>query len=89
MTGRSVPEAALFYATSRRRREVRITPELHRAVETALNGIRAMLTAGILPPPRNDDHCRACSLRDLCQPEALGDGERQRQALQMLFSEDD
>ena len=88
MTGRSVPEAALFYATSRRRREVWITPELRQAVETALNGLRTMLTAGKLPPPRNDDHCNACSLRDLCQPEALGDTERQRQALHMLFSED-
>ena len=88
MTGRSVPEAALFYATSRRRREVRITPELRQAVETALNGIRTMLAAGKLPPSRNDDHCNACSLRDLCQPEALGDTERQRRALRMLFSED-
>lgn len=88
MTGRPVPEAALFYASSRRRREVKITPELRQAVETALNGVRAMLTAGTLPPPRTGDHCTACSLRDLCQPEALGDTERRRQVLNLLFSED-
>lgn len=89
MTGRAVPEAALFYASSRRRREVKITPELRRAVETALEGIRAMLARGVLPLPCNDDHCRACSLRDLCQPEALADGDRQKQVLQALFSGDD
>ena len=89
MTGRSVPEAALFYATSRRRREVRISPELRQAVESALIEIRAMLAHGVLPPPRNDDHCRACSLHDLCQPEVLADSDRQRHVLDHLFSEDD
>ncbi len=89
MTGRSVPEAALFYATSRRRREVLISPELRQGVETALAEIRAMLMHGVLPPPRNDDHCRACSLHDLCQPEVLADSERQRHVLDRLFSEDD
>lgn len=88
MTGRSVPEAALFYASSRRRREVRITTELRQAVETAVEGIRAMLAKRVLPPPRNDDHCRACSLRDRCQPEALADGDRRRQVLQLLVSKD-
>ena len=89
MTARSVPEAALFYATSRRRREVVVSPDLHQAVETALVEIRAMLTFGRLPPPRNDDYCRACSLYDLCQPEVLADRERQRRVLGRLFSEDD
>ena len=89
MTARLVPEAALFYATSRRRREVLISFELRQAVETALVEIRAMLVLGRLPAPRNDDHCRACSLNDLCQPEILSDRERQRRVLDRLFSEDD
>ena len=89
MTGHSVPEAALYYATSRRRREVLISPELRQAVETALVEIRSMLALGRLPPPRNDDHCRACSLHDLCQPEVLADSEQQRRVLDHLFSEDD
>jgi CRISPR-associated exonuclease Cas4 len=32
--------------------------------------VRQLLLANALPPPLNDEHCRACSLRDLCQPEA-------------------
>jgi len=68
---------------------VLISPELRQAVETALVEIRAMLALGRLPPPRNDDHCRACSLHDLCQPEVLANSERQRRVLDHLFSEDD
>ena len=89
MTGRDVSEAALFYASSRRRREVRITPALRQDVETALDGIRAMLVRGVLPLPQNDERCRTCSLRDACQPKALADSKQQRQVLQSLFSGDD
>jgi len=88
MTGRPVPEAALYYATSRRRREVSITPELRTAVETTLSAIRTMLETGILPPPRNDDHCRACSLRDLCQPEALAHADQLGALRRALFDPD-
>lgn len=71
MSGKPVTEGALFYATSKRRRVVPITPALRTAVETAAAEIRSMLTSGHTPPPVNDERCRACSLRDLCQPEAL------------------
>ena len=71
MTGKPVPEGALFYATSKRRRVVAITPALRERVESAAGTIRQLLAARHTPPPVNDDRCRACSLRDLCQPEAL------------------
>jgi CRISPR-associated exonuclease Cas4 len=32
-----------------------------------------MLVAGRLPPPVNDARCRECSLREICQPEALAE----------------
>ncbi len=72
MTGRSVPEGALFYAKSRRRRAVAITPALRARVVEATAAVRAMLTGGRLPPPTTDPRrCGGCSLRDRCQPEAL------------------
>jgi CRISPR-associated exonuclease Cas4 len=71
MTGRTVAEGALFYASSKRRRIVPITHELRAAVELAIVEVRALLVTGIVPPPVNDERCRACSLIDLCQPEAL------------------
>ena len=71
MTGREVRRGAIYHATSRRRREVEITPALRHAVEEAVIAVRTMLTSGVLPPPVNDDRCRECSLKDICQPEAL------------------
>lgn len=71
MTGREVRRGAIYHATSRRRREVEITPALRHAVEEAVIAVRAMLASGVLPPPVNDDRCRECSLKDICQPEAL------------------
>lgn len=89
MTGRAVTEGALFYASSRRRRIVPITAELRTALEKVVGEVRSMIALGKLPPPLNDEHCRACSLRDLCQPEALADHAKRRAALDLLFSPED
>ncbi|MHB0922017.1 MAG: CRISPR-associated protein Cas4 [Thiomonas delicata] len=71
MLGRPVPFGAIYYASSHRRREVAITPALRELVIETAEAIRAMLTAGVLPPPVFDARCRECSLKDICQPEAL------------------
>jgi CRISPR-associated exonuclease Cas4 len=72
MTGHVVPEGAVFYATSKRRRVVSIDGELRRGVTDALAGIRAMLESGTLPAPTSDKRrCAACSLSDRCQPQAV------------------
>jgi CRISPR-associated exonuclease Cas4 len=72
MTGRAVPEGALFYATSQRRRVVTIDLGLRERVAQAAAAVRAMLDAGDLPPPTTEaGRCGGCSLRDRCQPEAL------------------
>lgn len=85
MLGRPVPTGAIFHASSHRRREVPITSELkRRAIETA-DAIRAMLKSGKLPPPANDARCQECSLKDICQPEALAERERQHQQRLRLF----
>jgi CRISPR-associated exonuclease Cas4 len=71
MLGRPVPKGAIYHASSRHRREVAITPELRRLVAETAEAIRAMLASGRLPPPANDGRCKECSLKDICQPEAL------------------
>jgi CRISPR-associated exonuclease Cas4 len=86
MTGKVVPKGAVFHYTSRRRREVVITPDLREKVEEVAQAVRAMLEAGVLPPPVNDARCRECSLKDICQPEVVGARERQRSVLAELFS---
>ncbi len=86
MLGRPVPKGAIFHASSHRRREVAITPELRRLVIETTEDIRAMLVSGRLPPPVNDSRCKECSLKDICQPEAIADRSRQRQQKRDLFN---
>ena len=67
MTGRTVSEGALYYASSRRRRIVPNSVALREQVVQTAQAVRAML-----PPPTQDvRRCKGCSLRERCQPEAL------------------
>ena len=72
MTGRAVPEGALYYASSRRRRVLPVTEALRAQVQDTAAAVRAMLASGALPPPTEDTRrCKGCSLRERCQPEAF------------------
>jgi CRISPR-associated exonuclease Cas4 len=72
MTGGTVREGALFYASSKRRRLVAMDAALLERVAIAAAEVRAMLAGGRLPPPTADiRRCRGCSMRERCQPEAL------------------
>jgi len=75
MTGRAVPEGALYYASSKRRRLVAISPALRAEVADVAQAVRAMLARECLPAPLNGDaaarRCKACSLRERCQPETV------------------
>jgi CRISPR-associated exonuclease Cas4 len=85
MTGKPVAEGALFYAKSKRRRVVPISAELRGTVTQVATEVRAMLDSGLLPPPTADrPRCRECSLKEICQPEAvagLGSGAEPRKRL--------
>ena len=78
MTGKSVDEGAIFYATSKRRRVVAITPLLRELVVQTAEAIRVMLATAKLPPPLEAEQatrrCKACSLLDRCQPQAAHAG---------------
>ncbi len=89
MLGRPVAKGAIFHASSHRRREVAVTPELRRLVAQTAAAIRAMLASGKLPPPVNDARCRECSLKDICQPEALAGRAKQRRQRQSLLNPDE
>ncbi|HEU4458750.1 MAG TPA: CRISPR-associated protein Cas4 [Methylibium sp.] len=74
MTGRPVDEGAIYYATSKRRRTVPITPTLRAEVAVATQAVKEMLDRQTLPIPLLGEaarqRCRGCSLRERCQPEA-------------------
>lgn len=86
--GRRVGAGAIYYASSRRRREVAVTDALRAQVVESASAIRAMLASGRLPPPTSDvRRCKACSLRDCCQPEAVAK-LRQPDSLASVFDPD-
>lgn len=69
MLARPVPEGALFYGRSRRRRAVDFDNELRILTERTAADARRLLGAGRTPPPEYEAaKCEACSLKDLCQP---------------------
>ena len=74
MTGRTVIEGAIFYASSRRRRVVPIPVQLRTQVEQTAQAIRQMFKSGALPPVLGAEQaakrCKACSLIERCQPQA-------------------
>jgi CRISPR-associated exonuclease Cas4 len=85
MTGKEVPRGAIYHHSSRRRREVVFTEELHREVEATVAAIRQMLSDKAIPPPVNDARCRRCSLLESCMPSAIGERERANAVKNTLF----
>lgn len=59
----------LFYAASRRRVDVPMTPALRAVTEGAARRVQVLLAGGRLPVPQPGPKCRSCSLVELCQPE--------------------
>lgn len=91
MTGFAVPEGAIYYASSKRRRVVPIDQPLRLQVQQVLDAVRSMLQSQQLPPPLTGpqvvQRCRGCSLRERCQPEA-GQSTLMQRDRQALFDPD-
>jgi len=71
MLDKKVERGAIYYFSSRRRREVDFTEKLRASVLEAIDEIRKIHAAGVLPPPLNDARCPKCSLIDACMPDAV------------------
>lgn len=72
MTGSPVPEGALFYAETKRRLAVPFDAELRRLTEETIAALAEIFRSGITPPPTvRKKRCRACSLIELCRPDAV------------------
>ena len=72
ITGTSVPEGALYYGETRRRVRVPIDAELRRLTENTIAELRDVFHSRRTPPPTvHEERCRACSLKDLCRPQAV------------------
>ena len=71
MTGYPVLEGAIFYGARRRRQVVVFEDDLRRMTEQISVEAHQTLSRGDLPSPIYDaSRCEACSLNDLCRPQA-------------------
>jgi len=71
MTGYDVPEGALFYGTARRRKIIAIDADLRVLTLEIAQYVSAAITISSLPPPIYEvRRCGACSMQDLCRPNA-------------------
>lgn len=67
-----VAEGAIWYWEVRKREAVVIDAALRETTIAVIEGAHALLASGKTPPPTEDKkRCRACSLVDLCEPEAF------------------
>jgi CRISPR-associated exonuclease Cas4 len=91
MTGKPIPEGALYYQLTRRRVVVPFDETLRAMTERAASEFRSLVVAGRTPPAVYDKRkCAACSLLDLCQPKLSGRSAlkwRDRALDEMLESE--
>ncbi len=70
MVGSPVPEGALFYGRTRRRKVVAFDPVLRALTTRIAADTRRMLATNHTPAPEFEPRkCNACSLKEACQPE--------------------
>lgn len=88
MTGRAVPEGALFYAQTRRRVAVPFDAALRKLTEETALALRDVIRSGATPIAQYEKRkCDACSLLELCRPKIAGRsaaGWRNRQIRALL-----
>jgi CRISPR-associated exonuclease Cas4 len=71
MFGQPVQRGAIYYTSTRRRREVEFTPQLRAELEEVVQEVRRLLRDGETPPPVDDARCPNCSLNDACVPSVI------------------
>jgi CRISPR-associated exonuclease Cas4 len=65
----SIADGALFYGTTRRRKDVAFATALRTVVVNAAARLHTLVASGITPPAQYSGKCDACSLNDICLPE--------------------
>ena len=87
MFGQPVPEGALFYGKTKRRKTVPIDDELRLATRQLAEAFHALVRAGTTPPPDYAPRkCGSCSLADLCLPGQGLTDRRARAYVDRLFA---
>ena len=65
----SIPEGAIFYISSHRRKEVLFTPELRSAVRQLVAQLEQLRRDFAIPAAKPSPKCSRCSMQELCMPD--------------------
>ena len=83
-----VSEGAIWYWESRRREPVKIDSKLRKITTAIISDAHELLNLGKTPSPTcNIKRCRACSLKDLCEPETFRK-DQTRAYISQLYTDD-
>jgi len=89
MRNTEVADGAIWYWEVRRREQVVIDEPLRMATISAIGAAKSLLALGKTPPPVVETRlCRACSLLDLCEPQAFS-SDRTAIYVEQIFNERD
>lgn len=76
MLATTIPEAAIWYSSPRRRVSVTLDDSLRSYTEHVIEQIREVQRTGSLPSAPNDARCTQCQIRSRCRPEAVARASR-------------
>ena len=83
----AIPDGAVVYLASQRRRHVMFTSELRARTATAAQAVHELLRDGGTPVVKPAPRCRRCSLRELCMVEVVSRPEAARRYVSGLFEQ--
>ncbi len=86
MMGCSVPKGAIYYCSSRVRREVIFDTHLRETVVQVAEAVHALLKNSVIPPAVNDQRCENCSLLESCLPNVVAKPGRWQSYCAALFT---
>lgn len=66
-----IPEGAVFYISSHRRKTVAFTDALRERVRDTVQQLEEIRRNFLIPPAVSGPKCKRCSLRELCLPDAV------------------
>jgi CRISPR-associated exonuclease Cas4 len=82
----SVSKGSVYYASSKKRREVLINENLRAVTQEVIQAVHNLLSSDRMPAAVNDRRCLNCSLREICKPEILNATSELNQLHTELFS---
>ena len=71
----TIPEGAIFYISSHRRKSVPFTDALREQVRETVRQLEEIRRNFSVPPAVSGPKCKRCSLRELCLPDAVRSAE--------------